>query len=782
MESPSQGRTSSDRAQQGLKIFVEPIEVPNRPKLIRTLKTLGATTCEDVAEADIIVVAPETASSSELIQGWNEKVVLDVDWAYESIRRGRLYLEDENWGGFIVNAGSGASGSNATIHKSPLPTPRETPSDSQPQQEAAMQQQQAPLPEQLQFVQAGSPVPMSQYPQQQQIPQQFPGGQPVPMQGVAQNYPVMVPAAMLAQLMGLAQQQGVPSGMGMPQFPVNMIPAGQSFPSNYVQQPFPFIAQPGMFPQGGFPMAQQFPVQMVNVPHPQPMDVGSPLSGGSYHNSSSPDRQRNASYRGSPMDQDGRDTTPEHEGRHAGPSSKAVVSSSQRHRDDRQESPGELKLFTKRPGEPYLFFVQVDIRGRGRIADPIKKHGGKLVADISQADFVILGHPNTKNFEEWLRQSAFYDKLPLKTQWVLDCLEEEEILDVEGYVYEGLGRVERKRGRRSHTGQRYILTAVQSGSEDEAEEESEDEDEDEDTRPVKKKKVVERPVKQEKVKAEKKQKAKVEKKERKEGVKEEKGTKKTHSRAVHDQDTTKSSGKGKTPTKDKGKGKAPAKDVGKTPQPASKGPPSPPPPTRVVELSAGKHYYTKEDFDYCDEYLTILLARDHTMSNSTIAEKLHAKMPHHSIASWMTQLSSSRREKLAQLRRRAEIQSRKVAAQDDGHPSTSQATPLSDASFTPSMGQQFVASASAAGGSKASDSFTADPFKVMAEFFANGRADNLEDAAVWRVIAKEHPELNAQQWEEYWNTHGNRIAEEVARLTGLQSTDANGDGPKAEPE
>ncbi len=30
-----------------------------------------------------------------------------------------------------------------------------------------------------------------------------------------------------------------------------------------------------------------------------------------------------------------------------------------------------------------------------------------------------------------------------------------------------------------------------------------------------------------------------------------------------------------------------------------------------------------------------------------------------------------------------------------------------------------------------------DPVKVMAKFFAEGRADSLEDAAVWHVMAKE---------------------------------------------
>ena len=242
-----------------------------------------------------------------------------------------------------------------------------------------------------------------------------------------------------------------------------------------------------------------------------------------------------------------------------------------------------------------------------------------------------MGHPATKNFEEWLRQSDFYHKLPLKPQWVFDCLEEHELVDVEEYVYEGF-RVEKKRGRRSKTGQRYILTAVKSGSEDESEnEEGGSEDEDEAEERVKhggvkkKRKVEEKPAKHVKVKPEQ-QKVSVEKKQKKQktAVKEEKMMKKA-SKAVHDEATIKTNSKGKAGIK--GKGKEPVKTSSKAPDSVpQRGPPSPPPPTIVVEHSTGRHVYTKEDYDYCDEYIPILLARDPTMSNSTIAEKLHVKV------------------------------------------------------------------------------------------------------------------------------------------------------------
>lgn len=105
-------------------------------------------------------------------------------------------------------------------------------------------------------------------------------------------------------------------------------------------------------------------------------------------------------------------------------------------------------------------------------------------------------------------------------------------------------------------------------------------------------------------------------------------------------------------------------------------------------------------------------------------------MPHHTVGSWSTQLSN-RKDKLAQLRRRAEIQSRKVAAQASEQPSTSQTSqPIASSSTS-------VASASASARPEASTSVPADPFQVMVQFFTDGRADTLQDAEVWRLLAQE---------------------------------------------
>ena len=67
------------------------------------------------------------------------------------------------------------------------------------------------------------------------------------------------------------------------------------------------------------------------------------------------------------MDQDERDLAPISSGSKSREGDKR-----KRRREEDHEPSGEMSLFMKRPGEPYLFFVQVEIRNRARIADPIK--------------------------------------------------------------------------------------------------------------------------------------------------------------------------------------------------------------------------------------------------------------------------------------------------------------------------------------------------------------------------------------------------------------------------
>ncbi len=194
-------------------------------------------------------------------------------------------------------------------------------------------------------------------------------------------------------------------------------------------------------------------------------------------------------------------------------------------------------------------------------------------------------------------------------------MDQGEILDVDEFVYEGY-KVEKKRGRPGAFGQRYVLKMVKSptkegtaSEEDELEDEHEEEEEEEEmNRPPpssqgnkgKEKVAVKKPtiVKKEMVKVEKK-------------AKEKRAEKKTQPRAE--------------PVTTKAKSKTKSKELSSTPAQAGHWEPSPPPPTRTESHSRG-HLYTKEDLDYCDEYIPILLNRDPTTTTAHICDNLNKKV------------------------------------------------------------------------------------------------------------------------------------------------------------
>ena len=221
----------------------------------------------------------------------------------------------------------------------------------------------------------------------------------------------------------------------------------------------------------------------------------------------------------------------------------------------------------------------------------------------------------------------------------MECLEQRILLDEEDFMYEGF-TTERKRGRPSSSGQRYVLkspkvksepktpkarAAVDPESDFGSESESEESDyESEEQDPPSKKTVKKEIVKQEKpkkmkeapvkVKAEKKVTVKAEKAEKKAERKPEKKST-SGSRVEITQGSAKSSSKGKSKIVD-------------SPCTSSGGhwEPSPPPPTRVEQHCTGKNLYTGDDIAYFDKYVPILLMRDPWMTTSAIAEKLHAKV------------------------------------------------------------------------------------------------------------------------------------------------------------
>ncbi|KAF5385496.1 hypothetical protein D9757_005334 [Collybiopsis confluens] len=139
--------------------------------------------------------------------------------------------------------------------------------------------------------------------------------------------------------------------------------------------------------------------------------------------------------------------------------------------------------------------------------------------------------------------------------------------------------------------------------------------------------------------------------------------------------------------------------------PAPVSPPSPPPPPESSrELKGGKYRYSLLEREYVSTYAKVLFERDHEMPLATIAQKLHEKMPHHSVASWNSTLSRQLRDVIEPARKRAGIAFRKNTY--------SQADSASKRPVEQPRGEE-------------------DPLEVdlqlVAQFFADGSAEDVEE-------------------------------------------------------
>lgn len=119
-----------DSANQPLKVFVD-AAVYHRVKVGRTLKVSflecltfcpfepglqkgGANVLQEIKDADIIIVDPDSQTGDRAVADWgSEKAVLQSNWVQQSVQRGKVFLADEDWGGFLAAAsGEGSAASD----------------------------------------------------------------------------------------------------------------------------------------------------------------------------------------------------------------------------------------------------------------------------------------------------------------------------------------------------------------------------------------------------------------------------------------------------------------------------------------------------------------------------------------------------------------------------------------------------------------------------------------------------------------------------------------------
>ncbi|KAF8213105.1 hypothetical protein K438DRAFT_1075477 [Mycena galopus ATCC 62051] len=388
-----------------IKFFVDIHGIPSRGRLIRTLQTQGASVETDPKAADLILVQSDDRSGQHYIRVWgSEKPVLESTWVSKAITAGRLLKEADEWGGCLAVEDS-SMGEDSD--QNPLPTPRITPVETnaqtfsvpfQPPPNAhSPRHSQQPFPMNeppnippAPFQQPIFPNQMLQYAQQPGVQQPF---QPY---GAAQPQPFANTGIQLDQNVYLAlvdmAQRGLLAGYG----------GAPSGPQN------------GMHPGFANPVMGMGPMQSQQF-HQQPPGLIPPVH---HQYSASPP----ISARQSPRPLKGKGKAASYDPR---PSSRPSSSSN---------SVKTEKIFTTQSGQPLTFYVAIDVKKRADILNTIKRNGGQISTQTT-ADFAILSF-RSKDFDTLLETVLSCNGTAVKPAFVLDCVEENMLLDSTQYEYD----------------------------------------------------------------------------------------------------------------------------------------------------------------------------------------------------------------------------------------------------------------------------------------------------------------------------------------------------------
>ncbi|CCL99016.1 uncharacterized protein FIBRA_01025 [Fibroporia radiculosa] len=416
-----------------LHVFVETAEFLYRPKLIRELRRGGAIIAHYPSEAQIILVDMETEAGKQFVTDWgSEKVILNWQWARKSIDIGRALLAEDDWGGYRIDDQNRILSNN---FEHPLPTPLQTPPHAN-----------LSAPDFSDHSTLSSSTSKTLIPPVVPVPtMQISNGV-----GTAPPIPVPSPLAVTAEIaaaMALLSPQGIQQLLT--QLRAGLMSSSQVIPpilaaSQENQPSLPNLKELEVNGQYSPETSQRLSVMSEDSVLSAPAFTASPslkrkeLSPETLQQSNSlqyKDRKRRRSDYSRPV---------------AGTSTVTINSlsapSSSQARLSRT-SRNDEEIFKTDAGDSMMFYVQIETRNRGEVVQSIRKHGGKIVPDIPQADVVILAQ-HTKPFSDWLRRAQQAKRPTAQASYVHDCITEGSILDIEPYSF-GDFDFERKRGRPS---------------------------------------------------------------------------------------------------------------------------------------------------------------------------------------------------------------------------------------------------------------------------------------------------------------------------------------------
>ncbi|EKM61111.1 uncharacterized protein PHACADRAFT_180259 [Phanerochaete carnosa HHB-10118-sp] len=510
-----------------LKIFVEPTDVPDRAaRLIKKLKKSGADIRISPRDADIIVVGEDVDIRRKVVNSSKDKIILDYKWVQASLKRDAAYLDRENWGRYrvfpedredecvLVHAVHGVS-QELTL-KSALPTPRPTPvNDSASAQNTVSNSLAAHvqlLPSHIPTAPAqfSYPLPNSQLnPQLTTLLQQLVAANSsvLPQQSAPHTqHWAADPATLLSgptMLIPVQLQQRILDHM------LSLSP-NSSLSWQLAQLVEQFTKQqasghgivPGL---STLPQINHAPLSSPTQPHMPP-----PLSG--YNHMSAPPftfQQGSSSNLPSfgqagstsashpsesisatvPVKRErlGRDDASSRQKKHRKPSAEDSDDERQARATPERSAKETPGLFVDRKGRPIPIYVQ-HAKWRNKYVPDIQKFGGKIVANIADADYAVLF---TQALGSWdyLRTAVEAGTPAVKALYITDCLAKGKLLNSSAYSFEGsqlkdehgnmyVAKLAELRAQSREEKQKKAPRNHQSSSEEEEEEEEEEVSED----------------------------------------------------------------------------------------------------------------------------------------------------------------------------------------------------------------------------------------------------------------------------------------------------------------
>ncbi|KAG5653448.1 hypothetical protein H0H81_000337 [Sphagnurus paluster] len=104
-------------------------------------------------------------------------------------------------------------------------------------------------------------------------------------------------------------------------------------------------------------------------------------------------------------------------------------------------------IFKEEDGRQVLFFVQVDIKDRRKLIYAIRKNGGIIHPNHTNADYAILSSQSS-TFKTLLSTTVAAGTPALSTRFIHDCVEQKEFLDPAAYEFDSPAPSRKARGKR----------------------------------------------------------------------------------------------------------------------------------------------------------------------------------------------------------------------------------------------------------------------------------------------------------------------------------------------